>query len=111
MVCSNWNTQYETHNEVLQTSLRESELKKQELEHSLATLNEQLLVLKEREEMLLASELDREQEHAGILHSANEVKRTLEKQMKQQRDTHLRQVEGLKTEIGTKETQIAQLNE
>jgi len=65
--------QYETQNEVLQANLRVSELKKQELESSLGTLHDQLLTLKGREQTLLSAEYDREQEQAGLLHSANQV--------------------------------------
>ena len=51
--------QFETQNESLTAHLRESEQKKKELEDTLLTLNEQLLDLKTKEQVLTASELDR----------------------------------------------------
>ncbi len=51
--------QYEAQNESLSVHLRESEGKKKELEGALVTLNEQLLSLKTKEHMLLASGLSR----------------------------------------------------
>ena len=50
-----------------------SDLKKQELESKLGTLHDELLTLRGREQVLLSTEYDREQEQAGLLHSANQV--------------------------------------
>ena len=65
--------QYETQNESLHASLCMSDLKKQELESKLGTLHDELLTLRGREQVLLSAEYDREQEQAGLLHSANQV--------------------------------------
>ena len=51
--------QYETQNESLMSNLREAELKKEELQHTLVSFNEQLVTLKTREQGLLDSEMDR----------------------------------------------------
>lgn len=51
--------QYETQNESLMVELREAELKKEELQHTLVSFNEQLVTLKTREQGLLESEIDR----------------------------------------------------
>ena len=51
--------QYETQNESLMADLREAELKKEELQHTLVSFNEQLVTLKTREQGLLDSEMDR----------------------------------------------------
>ena len=52
-------SQYETQNESLMADLREAELKKEELQHTLVSFNEQLVTLKTREQGLLDSEMDR----------------------------------------------------
>ena len=61
--------------------------------------------------MLLSSEIDREQEQAGMRHSANEVKRALKDQMEHHMGTYQHQVDNLRAEIAAKEAQISQLTE
>ena len=51
--------QYETQNESLLADLREAELKKEELQTTLVSFNEQLVTLKTREQGLLETEMDR----------------------------------------------------
>lgn len=51
--------QFETQNESLVAELKEAELKREELQHTLVSFNEQLVTLKTREHGLLVSEIDR----------------------------------------------------
>lgn len=51
------------------------------------------------------------QEHVDLLHSANEMKRTYEEQLQQQRTSSRLTVEALKAEISSKEEQITQITE
>lgn len=74
------------------------------------TLNEELLTLKTREQVLLSSEEEREQEQAGVVHSANEMKRALESQLHQHMESHTHHMDALKTEISAKEEHISQIN-
>lgn len=53
--------QYGSQIESLQAGLRESEVKKADLEDALRRLNDELLALRTQERVLLSSEFDREQ--------------------------------------------------
>ncbi|XP_064401804.1 kinesin heavy chain-like isoform X2 [Halichondria panicea] len=65
-VCRLKISQYEAQNESLSVHLRESEGKKKELEGALVTLNEQLLSLKTKEHMLLASGLSSDEDEEAL---------------------------------------------
>jgi len=102
-------SQFEIQNENLSAHLRESELKKKDLESVLSSLNDQLLSLRTQEQVMLASELDREEQRAGLVHSANEMKRTYEDEMQRHRDTHSKLVDELQLEIAAKEELISNM--
>lgn len=52
----------------------------------------------------------REQEQSGVIHSANEIKRSLEERLQQHLDSHQSEVEALKSEIAAKEAHISQVS-
>ena len=52
----------------------------------------------------------REQEQSGVIHSANEMRRSLEERLQQHLENHQREVDALKSEIATKEAHISQVS-
>ena len=94
--------QYENQTEGLQSSLREKELQKQEVEQALERLNEQLVALRRREPLLQAAAHDRQQE---------ESRRVLEEQLQEQLEVHQRQMAAIRAEIANKECLMSQMQQ
>ncbi|XP_065053066.1 kinesin heavy chain-like isoform X2 [Rhopilema esculentum] len=104
-------SQHEAKLNTLNISLREVEGKKRILEEAVDTLNEEIAGLKANEQMNLAAFKDKEEEHAGLLLSAHEMKATLEEQMESHRENHSKQVNKLRDEVQQQHDFIQQLKE
>lgn len=100
-------SQYEKKMASLQESMKDVENKKRSLEEAVDTLNEECAKLKAAEEMHIMSSKEKEKEKD----TAEKMKLALEQQIEKHRETHHKQLAGLRDEIADKQTLIDQLKD
>lgn len=104
-------SQYEAKMKTLEADMKEMESKKRILEEAVDSLNEEIAKLKAKAQMHALALKDKEEEHAGLLHTAGEIQSALEKQMISHREAHQKQLSTLRDEIESQQATIASVKE
>ncbi|XP_015776334.1 PREDICTED: kinesin heavy chain isoform 5C-like [Acropora digitifera] len=104
-------SQYEAKMKTLETDMKEMESKKRILEEAVDSLNEEIAKLKAKAQMHALALKDKEEEHAGLLHTASEIQSALENQMISHREAHQKQLSNLRDEIESQQGIIASMKE
>lgn len=104
-------SQYEAKMKTLEADMKEMESKKRILEEAVDSLNEEIAKLKAKAQMHALALKDKEEEHAGLLHTAGEIQSALEKQMISHREAHQKQLSTLRDEIELQQATIASIKE
>lgn len=104
-------SQYEAKMKTLEADMKEMESKKRILEEAVDSLNEEIAKLKAKAQMHALALKDKEEEHAGLLHTAGEIQSALEKQMISHREAHQKQLSTLRDEIESQNAVIANMKE
>ncbi|XP_028416409.1 kinesin heavy chain-like [Dendronephthya gigantea] len=104
-------SQHEAKMKTLHASMKEMEGKKRVLEEAVDALNEQMSKVRTEANVQALALKDKEQEHAGLLESASEMKVALEKEMEVHRESQQKQIAKLRDEIQANEALVAELKE
>ncbi|XP_053322504.1 kinesin-1 heavy chain [Spea bombifrons] len=99
-------SQHEAKIKSLTEYVQNVEQKKRQLEESVDSLNEELVKLRAQEQVH-----EMEKEHLNKVQTANEVKHAVEQQIQSHRETHQKQLSGLRDEIDKKEKVITELQD
>ncbi|XP_064613809.1 kinesin heavy chain-like [Liolophura sinensis] len=95
----------------LQESMKDTEVKKRELEESLDALNEECAKLKAQEQVQVATLSQQAKETSDELKNVRDVRAALETQMENHREQHHKQLTALRDEISEKHSMIEQLKD